>query len=487
MALQITDIKFLSSGDSGLGGPISNIELENRLFKDVSEVEADKGNIDYKCLYIKNINSLDSMYRFSVNATDRGQSDILLGFPGVFRCTSNSCTEIFDFSREEQILTFNYKKNITGSFELRYNQKRFTITWDSAHMTNPGHSLYLPSQIKKGIIDPAGLDLLDNENNLECTIYEDNNCGPDRCILKISLKYPKGRYYDFLILVTGAVVFQDPDSIFFSDVNFSLTNTRQKKGGPINLVADTIENTKNIPKFDGSNIEFFNNSESIQFEELKAGEFIPVWVKRVVPPSSSKVSEDAFTLNITAYSTLETTIPPTTLPFVTVQDQAMEITNDMISTIPGKFYWQYFKAGFTGKLRNVELGFSRDQNGALSGQGRLRIYKGDSSFTPPQSSNLMYSGSINVSIPTNGFVNWNNYELSLPSSFGLDILEDNYYIIAYYPNFIHKILTNNSNCYICGVHGVDSVIQINKDMLFRTFVYTNMEVDSDTTSCSVCL
>ena len=48
----------------------------------------------------------------------------------------------------------------------------------------------------------------------------------------------------------------------------------------------------------------------------------------------------------------------------------------------------------------------------------------------------------------------------------------------------HKIMINNNDCYSCGVSGIDNVPNLSTDLLFKTYVYTNMEdQDSDSSLC----
>jgi len=486
MPLSFTDIKFLNSGESGLGGP-PTIELEDRLFKDVSEFEVENGKTDYKCIYIQNLNPTDSMFNFSINATDRNYSNVSIGFPGIYRCNVN-CDNFFDFKREEQLLTFNYSSSLDQQcyFDLEYKGRFINITWDSQHIGNPNHNLYLPCQIKRGIVDPSMLGLINTDCEdvcFECDLDLDitlvsQNCNDSLCTLTLLLKYPKGKYYDFLELDTSPKqdLLSFPDSVFIYDPDFSMNSSRIEKGGPINVVAEPIENTLNVPKFNGTDVDFFENNEFVVLRELKAGEFFPVWVKRQILLSTEKTPEDGFSFNIEAYSTLETTLPPTTIPFVTVLDQDVAIQTGFVEATQGKVYWQYFKSGYTGRLTNIEICFSKEGEGSLFGQGHLRIFKGVDENLAPDPVNVIYSSPISVNISSSG-LNWNNYDLNL------EVVQGNSYIIAYYPKFFHRIMVNENNCYPCGIFGIDRVPEPQLDLLFKTYVNTNMDADSDVSSC----
>jgi len=514
MALTNQDIKFFNSGTGnnlGLGGEISPIELQDRLFKDVSETQVENGFIDYKCVYIKNISPTDTMYKFSVNVTDNGYSDVQVGFPGVTRCSDNNCSQIFNLSYEEQIYTFDYSSGITGELDLFYgdssNNKYLPITWNSNTITGINNNNYLPCQIKRGLLEREIIDIPPGCSdvctcNFDLEIYLDyiNGCLPAsncscvsdstwndngrlKCSLQLRIKFPEGRRHELLTMPIPDELSRGPDSVF-NNGKLQLSNTLvNKKGGPINLTAESISSSTTIPKFNGSDITFFNNSETIVFDELKPGDYLPVWVKRIVIPRTDKISDDGFTFNITAYSTPNTTIPPTTTPFVNVIDQKQDQGSVRENAESGKVYWQTFRAGYTGNLTNIELGFTKDDVGTLSGKGDLRIYKGNSTGSPPQSSDILYSSGrsgINITIINND-LNWNNYEIS-----NVSVKEGDYYIIAYTPRFNHKLLLNGNNCYSCGVFGVDLISRPQQDMLFKTYVYTNMSGDGDSDNCNSC-
>jgi|Deesub1362B_J571_1020462.scaffolds.fasta_scaffold00499_24 hypothetical protein len=70
MAVSDTDIKFYYSGDGtpqgSLGGAITSNEVPssgtNVIFDDVSAEEAQSGDVEYRCIYVKNTNTTDTLY-----------------------------------------------------------------------------------------------------------------------------------------------------------------------------------------------------------------------------------------------------------------------------------------------------------------------------------------------------------------------------------------------------------------------------------------
>jgi hypothetical protein len=508
MALSSTDIKFYNSGSGsniGLGGTISPVELQDRLFSDVKEIQADQGLTDYRCLYIKNISDItkipgETMYKFSIGIIDNNYSDISMGFPGITRAASSPGTPVF--SREEQTLLFNYSQGIDGVLEFIYQNKPFSVIWDSQNIINPGHNRYLPCQMIRGLIDIGIVDTSCLQDSTDCCQADGlditmdylncindplwNDSGKLKCSLRLRIEYPEGRAYSLLSMpIPDPELIVGTESVFNSGKIELSENIRQKKGGPINATPDPITSFEEIPKYQGSNIVFFDDGESLELGNLKAGEYIPVWIKRIVNTGAEKVADDGFRFEITAYNTPNTTVPPTTLPYFQLVDQkqiSWSIKEDVVS---GRVYWQYFKAGYSGNLTNVELGFTKNDSGTLSGRADLRIYKGNSNGTsPPQPNDIIYSsgrGGISVSITTND-LNWNNYDLG--SSQSLSLEKDKYYIIAYTPRFNHQLLLNNNNCYLCGSHGVDDASKPQLDMVFRTTMFTNMDTDSD--NCNSC-
>jgi hypothetical protein len=476
MAISSSDIIFFRSGDFGLGGEISATQLEDRLFKDVPAEEVASGTSDYMCLYIKNNNQNDSMYRFGVNATDYNYSDVQIGFPGTSRCIDPNCSEIFKFSREKQKIVFIYKENIFGEFRLFIGSTYMNISWFPNSILDPTSNSYLPCQIKRGLaqlFSHSCNDVCSSTCQLDIDVTIDSGypiCGPSTpgqidCTLNLTIEFPAGKSYDLIKLERPIDFFLEPDYIF-NNGRFDFTSSRLFYGGPINSTAKLISNTKIVPQdFNNSEITFFNNSETIVFEELSPGDYLPVWVKRLIPAGSVNVLDDGFTFNISTYNTLETTQPPTTAPFVLVDDQKQETFTELITTEIDKSYWQVFKAGYTGKLRIVQLGFYGTTDPEV-GSGHLRLYK----EATPQIFNVIYSSPISVTILPGqpAGVTWNTYSLNI------DVEKDKEYTIGYFPKFAHRLPLNGNNVYLNGYFGIDTTSNPNKDMLFRTQVFTNM-------------
>lgn len=61
MPIAPTDIKLRRAGTSGLGGAISTVDVGGNMFDNVEGVEAVEGRIEYRCAYVYNAHTTDSM------------------------------------------------------------------------------------------------------------------------------------------------------------------------------------------------------------------------------------------------------------------------------------------------------------------------------------------------------------------------------------------------------------------------------------------
>lgn len=94
MTISPENIQFFLSGgssnnnpNSSLGGAISNYlvtGLLNNIFSDVTSDEASEGKVDYRCVYVKNANSSDSLYDAFVFISSQitGGSYVEIGISG---------------------------------------------------------------------------------------------------------------------------------------------------------------------------------------------------------------------------------------------------------------------------------------------------------------------------------------------------------------------------------------------------------------------
>lgn len=91
MTISAEQLQFFLSGGSvntdpnySIGGAISSapvLGVLNNLFRDVSSDEAASGRTDYRCVYIKNISSSDSLYEAEiyVYSQSSGGSSVMIG------------------------------------------------------------------------------------------------------------------------------------------------------------------------------------------------------------------------------------------------------------------------------------------------------------------------------------------------------------------------------------------------------------------------
>ena len=446
MAISSNDIGFFNSGSSitniGLGGPISSFVLTNTLFSDLNSQDSLSGLVDYRCVYIKNLSNSDYFYNFTLSVKDNNYSDVSYGFPSVTRCSGQGCSSIFNITLEEHILNFNYSEGITGSFELIYNNDSFIINWD-------GDSSFLKNQIEFNLSNILQEDV--------SVVVDSNICNGNQCTFSATIKYSRPKNYHLLLV-------KDVDIGVGTNITFS--TFRKTIGGPINLVASTIDNGKVIPKnINGSDISFFNNSETFVLNKFGPGEFFPVWLKRATPAGVTGRSSDSFSFNITASNVAITPTPTPTPALTLVLDQSQTLMNNSITVEPNKAYWQSFRAGISGKLSSIDLGFyNKSDDIFFIGKSHLRLYTGSGINT----SNIIHSSSIDVAISP-GLI-YNKFNINV------DIVANQVYTVGYFPNFTHDIALNSQQIvpqpppYLNGSFGIDQNIFQNDDLLFKTYV-----------------
>ena len=135
MALTSSDVSLNFSGggtnsnpDDSLGGdPSVQPIISTRLFDNVSDDQSKDGMTDYRCIYLNNNSTVDSLYNAQVlvSYTVPGDVSVALGF---------------NFQNERQNLTVTNINSITGgSFTLRYTDSsgnhNFTVPWNATLST----------------------------------------------------------------------------------------------------------------------------------------------------------------------------------------------------------------------------------------------------------------------------------------------------------------------------------------------------------------
>jgi hypothetical protein len=270
MAFQPSDIDFFLSGgptnsnpNNSIGGlPSSFLVLGsmNNLFADVQSEQAASGRTDYRCFYIFNASSADTLRDAEIYFSEQGQggSSVTLGI--------QTTTEI-----QKVVVTGQVS---SGNLVMRYDQSQFTVDWAGSagsfenNMESelgaivPGVSVStqtiqgrVPQTFRNFIVSFEGA--ADNRGHPLLEIVSNNLVGPDVPIVSVS---------------------------------------RVNEGAPINSVAPLIPSDTTPP----AKVSFYNADESskLMIGDLLPGDGLPVWIKRVTLAGADYLEGDYFKLKI---------------------------------------------------------------------------------------------------------------------------------------------------------------------------------------------
>lgn len=251
--------------NASIGGNPSSYPITgslNNLFNNVSDVEAAIGTIDYRCVYIFNNNSINTIYNVQVYTTEleNAVSTIAIGI---------------DSSSEVQKITIG--GSVTGgSFQISYkppNQDTVeyrTVNYDSDPSTsalNLKNELLTIPTIDEINVSVSGT-FFSRDFNIQFTGIEDK------------------RSHDLIGVNTSGLT--------GASITGSVTKTTA--GGPINSIPTLLDVSTTVP-YDVSFYET-NNSTALFIGNLYPEEGFPLWIKRIVPENSESVAGDGFRLKI---------------------------------------------------------------------------------------------------------------------------------------------------------------------------------------------
>lgn len=267
MAINIaTQINFLLSGGAlnnkpnrSLGGPASTFPVvgtTNSLFSDVTTEEAQVGKTDYRCFYIKNSSTTDSLFNASVFI-----------FSEKFAGSSAQIGVSFDTDEQEIRIT----GVVSSGFVLfKYKQQQISVVWDgannfAANLLAGLHSIGLTGAEVTPIISSA-------INRFRIVFKQPNNF----------------RNHPLLDIYSNSLEGNTKPVIEVRKIN---------EGKPINSIAPLIEAETIIP----SKVQFLDTSptEKINLGTIGPGDFVPIWIKRTTLPDTPFEEDDFFTLKIT--------------------------------------------------------------------------------------------------------------------------------------------------------------------------------------------
>ena len=265
MVISSSDISTTLSGgssntnpDLSLGGPASSYPITgNRLFNDISDTSATNGITDYRCFYFNNTSNVDSLYSAQVLISYTVPGDVIaqLGF---------------NFQNDRQDVTIsNYASVTSGSFVVTYTDSSgdhdITVNWNSSIST-------WASNFQTAIRAVTNLGDVTVSPTLSgsSAIFELNFIGA-----------AANRHHNVLTLKTNSL---SPTE--------GIVITKIIDGSPINQVVDEIDVSTTTP------IGITFNSLTDVIGDIRPGDSIPIWVKRIVPVNSAAVENDGFTFQV---------------------------------------------------------------------------------------------------------------------------------------------------------------------------------------------
>ena len=246
--------------DLSLGGAKSTTPItSSRLFSDVTSQQTTSGLIDYRCIYVTNTNNVDFLYRSNifVSYTVPGDVTALVGFI---------------FNDDQQNITITNASAITGgNFTIVYsdntgNNYPLVISWNS-DLTIWANELQTAINTIPYLSDVT----VSADYSGSSVIFEINFLGD-----------ASDRYHNLMILQNNALI---------SSSTITISIEKIINGSPINSTADVIDVGTTTP-----NGVTFGGTATVG--DIRAEDFVPVWIQRTVPAGSSAIENDGFTLSV---------------------------------------------------------------------------------------------------------------------------------------------------------------------------------------------
>jgi hypothetical protein len=260
--LTTNDIAFVFSGGQGnydpfksLGGDPSVIEISEisqGLFNSLIDEQLKSGLTDYRCFYIFNQSQTDTLYDFYIYTQNTSVVSCFLGL---------------NKQNDVQKITLSGSPT-TGNLVLNYNDEEFTVEFTT---DIPQLALNFQEQL-------VDLGLLGVVVTAEA----------------------KSGFYDIIISFEGDSGFKYHPLISLVQNNLSpATNffiNKNQEGSPINLIIPKVANVLTAPE--NISFELYTSTQPLYLSSLKPLEGIPVWLKRVVSPATTKQDGLSFDFKI---------------------------------------------------------------------------------------------------------------------------------------------------------------------------------------------
>jgi len=267
MAIGANDIVFVYSGGTAnndpaesLGGDPSAIvigNLLNNLFPDTQKESAGTGKVDYRCIYIFNNHSTDSLFDVSLYMAN----DILGG-----------ATLKIGVETSRDIQRVAISGPVSGGFlVMQYENQTFNWNYDSD-------------------LNVWGQNLEDELNNLSLlsgVFVNVSTAGGTRFFEIHFAGDDDKKFHDLLTVVNTTNLVG----------SFTVSAAKLVDGAPINQIAPSIDFDNQKP----FGVDFLNAKKinPINIGILRAGESVPVWIERTVTPNTAALFLDGFDLRIT--------------------------------------------------------------------------------------------------------------------------------------------------------------------------------------------
>jgi len=266
-----------TSYDLSLGGEPSGYPITNeRLFPDVSIEDASSGKEEYKCIYINNNSFEATLYDAKLFAEYKTTSDVSieLGF--------------IEINERQTITVTSISKITSGGFKLSYSdyggETELEIGW-SNDLSAWASNIQTALRTIEGLKDVEVTGSISEDNAL----FEVNFLG-----------YSEKRHHELIQEVSNDLVLSSPTT---GDGLISIS--RNISGSPINSQAEEIDVTTTVP-FGVSFSTYDSRESSYYLGELRPGDILPVWVKRIVPEGAEGLENDGINIRLEGKA-----LPPT--------------------------------------------------------------------------------------------------------------------------------------------------------------------------------
>jgi len=265
MAISLSDIEFFLSGGStnsnpnnSIGGAPSGFLVlgsANNLFSDISSENATAGRTDYRCFYVSNGSSTETLYDAEVYFEEQsaGGSTVYLGV--------RNSTEIQKISMIGPVYF--------GSLTLRYNTIQFSVAWG----TSPAE-FKTNLQFQLSLIAPGVTIESSTEGNNHYFIIEFSGASDNRS-------------HPLLSVVSNDLLAPDTPIV---------TISRISDGSPINSLAPQLS----VDTVSPAMVSFYESDENskLYIGSLKPSDKVPIWIKRITPSSTDYLETDYFRFSI---------------------------------------------------------------------------------------------------------------------------------------------------------------------------------------------